>query len=214
MILVHPSYNINISKEDGLNMLKGIEVAGRTCYKSEANITDDSAQRFVANLIKSGHESVLEHASVSVRVICSRSVSHRFVRHRIASYSQESTRWINYGKKGACTFIIPVWHPTAFEGNYTTFDDKDNWHNHMLYSEKCYLQLLQDGLKPEEAQGVLPHDLKTEIVMTMNLRSWRHFFKERTPKVAGAQVRQITIPMLHEFNKLIPVVFEDIFQIA
>lgn len=214
MILLHPSFEIQ-GNIDGIEILKSIERAGRTCYKSESYITDDSAKQFVANLIKSGHESVLEHSSVSVRVICSRSVSHRFVRHRIASYSQESTRWINYGKKGDVCFIIPLWTMGLAEGVMThglrAINDRTcRWIDIAETSEFAYLKLIEGGLKPEEAQGVLIHDLKTEIVMTMNLRSWRHFFLERTPKVAGEQVRQLSIPMLLEFSQIIPVVFDDI----
>lgn len=216
MRLIHPGFDIE-SYQDGMQILKNIERAGRTCYKSEDKITDDSAKKFVKGLIKSGHESVLEHEKVTARVVCSRSVSHRFVRHRIASYSQESTRWINYGKKGECTFIIPTWSSLG-EGTYNYEDacnvgSKDSiWLEATLDSEHAYLELLKEGLKPEEAQGVLTHDLKTEIVMTMNMRAWRHFFKERTPKCAGEQVRQLSLPMLAAFGVLYPVLFEDIIE--
>ena len=98
-------------KIDGQAILKKIERIGRTCYKSESNITDDSAERFIKNIIKNGHESVLEHVSITLRVICDRGVSHEIVRHRIASYSQESTRYCNYSKdnfNNELTFINPI----------------------------------------------------------------------------------------------------------
>lgn len=155
---------------DGWEMLKRIEKAGRVCYKSESNITDNSAERFVAQIIKRGHESVLEHESVTVKIICDRGVSHELVRHRIASYSQESTRYCNYSNDkfgNELTFIRP---------NSVKSDKFDMlWVKAMSEIEKTYFEMLEDGATPEEARSILPNSLKTEIVVTMNLREWRHF---------------------------------------
>lgn len=191
---------------EGEKILIAIEAAGRTCYKSEATITPATAEPFVCNLIDRGHESVLEHQSISVRVICDRGVSHEIVRHRIASYSQESTRFCNYGKYGEVIFIEPCFWK---EGNR----EYNLWYKAMSQAENIYLALIAEGSSPQEARSVLPNSLKTEIVMTMNLREWRHFFKLRAAGVAGKphpQMLEITIPMLAQFKKLIPVVFDDI----
>ena len=188
---------------DGRQMLARVERAGRTCYKSEDRITADSAERFVRTLVKSGHESVLEHEKVTVRIVCDRGVSHEIVRHRLASYSQESTRYCNYGKAGEVTFIRPCfWMPGS--PAYAA------WHAAVEYAEHAYLALLDAGAKPQEARSVLPNSLKTEIVMTCNLREWRHFFRLRTSKAAHPQMREIAIPMLRRFQQMIPAVFEDI----
>ena len=154
------------------------------------------------------HESVIEHEKVTVRVICDRGVSHEIVRHRIASYSQESTRYCNYAKDkfdNGVTFIEPCFF---HEGtiNY------EHWLNAMKVAEGIYLELIANGATPQEARSVLPNSLKTEIVITMDLREWRHFFRLRTSLAAHPQMREIAIPMLLEFNKRIPVVFEDIVE--
>jgi thymidylate synthase (FAD) len=203
MQIIKPSFKI----EDEINgdaMLRRIEGAGRTCYKSEAKITPDSARGFVRKIIASGHESVLEHEKITVRIICDRGVSHEIVRHRLASYSQESTRYCNYGKPGrSVAFIVPCfWSEDS--------DQFAMWRNAMMCAEDYYLGLIARGASPQQARSVLPNSLKTEIVMTANLREWRHFFRLRTSKAAHPQMREIAVPMLAEFKRLIPVVFDDI----
>jgi thymidylate synthase (FAD) len=187
---------------DGDDILAAIEDAGRTCYKSDSG----DAEHFVYRIIRMGHESVLEHQHVSVRVVCDRGVSHEIVRHRIASYSQESTRFCNYGKAGEVAFITPLfWKADSQEYHV--------WYMSMLQAEVAYLALIKNGATPQEARSVLPNSLKTEIVMTMNLREWRHFFKLRAAGAAGKphpQMLEITVPMLAEFKRRIPVVFDDI----
>jgi thymidylate synthase (FAD) len=190
---------------DGEQTLKRIEAAGRTCYKSEDKITAESASAFVAMLIKRGHHSVLEHESVTVRIICDRGVSHEIVRHRLASYSQESTRYCNYTKdtcNGGLTFIEPRPH-ISLEGFGI-------WFETMSLAEINYLNLIKQGVKPEIARSVLPNSLKTELVMTCNLREWRHFFKLRTSKAAHPQMREIAVPLRDDFRRLIPVAFDDL----
>ena len=193
---------------DGDSLLKKIELCGRTCYKSEDKITNLSARQFAHKIIISGHESVLEHEKITVRVICDRGVSHEIVRHRIASYSQESTRYCNYSKDrfgNELTFIIPFfWNNEDCQGELSI------WKSAMINAETAYFKLLTAGAKPEEARSVLPNSLKTEIVVTMNLREWRHFFHVRANEHAHPQMREIAVPLLEEFKKLIPVIFEDI----
>lgn len=211
MKLIKPSYEI-LTKIDGEKILKNIERAGRTCYKSEDKITKDSAKKFVASILKSGHESVIEHESISVRIICDRGVTHEIVRHRLASYSQESTRYCNYSKDkfdNQITFIIPCW----FEGNHLqdyNRPSEQTWLNSMRKAELDYEKLIKFGWSPQQARSVLPNSLKTEIVMTCNTREWRHFFKLRTSTKAHPQMREIACPMLDEFKQKIPVIFDDI----
>lgn len=205
MKVIKPFFEV-LGKVDGNEILKSIEVCGRTCYKSENLITDDSAAKFVKNILNRGHESVIEHEKVSVRIICDRGVSHEIVRHRIASYSQESTRYCNYQKDkfgNELTFIKPVfWDENSPE--------YDIWYDVTQKIEEKYMQLINLGAAPQEARSILPNSLKTEIVVTMNLREWRHFFKLRTSEAAHPQMREIADMILEEFKRLIPVVFDDI----
>lgn len=190
---------------NGQEILKKIEECGRVCYKSEGKICEGSAEKFVANIINRGHEAVLEHASITVKFVVDRGVSHELVRHRIASYCQESTRYCNYSKDdfgSEITFVIPYY--LIDSSAYKT------WENAMMSCEKSYFDLLNFGLTPQEARAVLPNSLKTEVMMTANLREWRTFFKLRTPEAAHPQMREVTRPLLEELKKLVPVVFDDI----
>lgn len=205
MKIIKPYYEI-IDDLNGDEILKRIERAGRTCYKSEDKITSDSAKKFVATIIKSGHTSVIEHEKISVRVICDRGVSHEIVRHRIASYSQESTRYCNYGKDkhdNQLTFIDPCFW-TSDQPQY------DTWKDSCKHAEDSYLELIAMGASPQQARSVLPNSLKTEIVCTLNMRSWINFFQQRTSKFAHPQMREIAIPLLQEFKHKIPVIFDGI----
>jgi len=205
MKIIKPYARI-VSSVDGDEILKRIEEYGRVCYKSENRITEDSAKRFVENLVKRGHESVLEHISVTVKFVCDRGVSHEIVRHRLASYSQESTRYCNYSKDdfgSEITVVEPCFLVPGTEGYKL-------WEGACLVAEQMYFKMLDWGCTPEEARAVLPNSLKTELVMTANLREWRHFFKLRTSKAAHPQMRELTVPLLSEFKEKIPVVFDDI----
>jgi len=205
MKIISPSFKIE-TKIVGASILKIIEAAGRTAYKSEENITKDSAIGFIKMLINRGHLSVIEHYSITVRIICDRGVSHEIVRHRIASYTQESTRYCNYseGKFGNELTIIK---PIFFKENDKKFS---LWKETIEKIEKSYLLLIKNGATPQEARSILPNSLKTEIVITMNLREWRHFFNLRTSEGAHPQMREIAIPLLKEFQKLIPIIFDDL----
>lgn len=224
MKIIEPYIELE-DKIDGQAILKKIERIGRVCYKSENNITDDSAERFVKSIITRGHESVLEHASVSVRVICDRGVSHEIVRHRVASYSQESTRYCNYCNEKfgeELTFIKPCWFKSSIEdlntyanigGIFNKIDITGErvWVDTLRSAEISYFTLLETCIwTPEQARSILPNSLKTEIVITMNLREWRHFFKLRCAKAAHPQMREVANMILKEFKEKIPVVFDDI----
>jgi len=201
MLVLKPYFVIE-DEIDGEKILKNLERYGRTCYKSEDKITSDSAREFVTKILKSGHESIIEHEKVTARVICDRGVTHEIVRHRIASYSQESTRYCDYNSRG-----VQVIEPFFFAGNNKKYGI---WLRAMRSCEKAYNALIEAGASPQEARSVLPNSLKTEIVITYNLREWRHFFKLRCAKPAHPQMREITIPLLREFQERIPVIFDDI----
>lgn len=194
---------------EGQKVLQKLELVGRTCYKSEDKITEDSAAKFVAGLIKRGHEAMLEHVSITVKFVTDRGISHEIVRHRLASYAQESTRYCNYSQDKfghELTFIIPDFLEYGSEGFKL-------WKDEMKQVEKTYFAMLEAGHTPQEARSVLPNSLKTELVMTANLREWRAFFKLRAANSTGAahpQMLEITRPLLDDLKSMIPVVFDDI----
>ena len=202
---IRPSFEI-MDDIDGAKILQKLERCGRVCYKSEDKITEGSAEKFIGMILKSGHESVLEHEKLTVKFICDRGVTHEIVRHRIASYSQESTRYCNYSRDkfgNELTFIRPCFWADDSE-EYAV------WKQAMEDIEKTYVKLVSLGAKPEEARSILPNSLKTEIVCTMNLREWRHFFRLRTAERAHPQIREISVALLDELKKRIPVIFDDI----
>lgn len=196
-----------ITPIDGAAILKRLEQCGRVCYKSEAKITDTSAPAFVAGIIKRGHEAVLEHCSFTVKFICDRGVSHEIVRHRVASYCQESTRYCNYSKEGFGSEITVI--KPCFLHPYT--DGFNLWEEGCLFAEQTYFNLLECGCSPQEARSVLPNSLKTEVVMTANIREWRHFLKLRCSPAAHPQMREVALILLDKFHSLIPVCFDDIW---
>jgi thymidylate synthase (FAD) len=211
MKLIRPSFQILTNLSEPSAILKRIESAGRTCYKSEDKITEESAEKFVATIIKSGHESVIEHESICVKFICDRGVSHEIVRHRLASFSQESTRYCNYSKEkfgSRLTFIIPPWvvdNPLECNDRAT-----EVWLSGLTACQSRYLSLLELGWAPQQARAILPNSLKTEIVVTANLREWRTILKQRTSLAAHPQMQELMVPLLAELKKLVPVIFDDI----
>ena len=213
MKLIRPYTKIIFITPDALGL---IETAGRTCYKSEGLITEESSKKFVKLLIKRGHESVIEHAVATVKIVCDRGVTYEIVRHRIASYSQESTRYCDY-QSDHVTFIIPPWvkdiDPGIYNDQLRSEDETANaWFNAVWLSEGIYKELRELGWKPEQARSVLPNSLKTEIIMTANLREWRHFFKLRTSKAAHPQMREVANSLLLQMRDRVPVVFEDLSE--
>ena len=277
MKLIKPSVEIIKQEEYDLNhIFKFIELAGRTCYKSEDKITEDSAKEFVNRIIKSGHTAMLEHGTVyltipsanmsdmviykyflnpyskifidrintyittnyrvlvendwlcdlkylsnpnlfhsrrtTVKFICDRGVSHEFVRHRVFSFAQESTRYCNYSKdkfNNELTFIIPCWIKDLEEGtyydicsyNYREINPSKEWFDACINAEFSYTDLIKGGWKPQEARNVLPHSLKTELIMTGFDSDWQHFFELRCASNAHPQAKELADMLKDKFNK-------------
>lgn len=210
MKIINASYEILTPISDGgIEELKRIERIGRICYKSEDYISEDgeSAKRFCKMLIDCGHEAMLEHSSLSVLFICDRGVSHEIVRHRLASFAQESTRYVNYASTKKAPEGISFIRPLYFEDGS---EELREWWTAMSDTEFWYLNQIKLGRKPEEARCLLPNSVKTELVMTANYREWRHFLKLRTDRAAHPQMRELAIPLLAELQSKIPVIFDDI----
>ena len=193
---------------NGEEVLEHIEKCGRVCYKSEDRIKDGSAERFIGMLVRNGHESVLEHFSFTAKFICDRGVTHEIVRHRIASFSQESTRYVDYTldkNGGEIEIIIPY-----------EMRDNEEAIEHLKWAvgeaEDAYRWIRYFGCKAQAARAVLPTCLKTELYMTANLREWRHFFKMRCSKAAHPDIRVVANMLLKEAHDKIPVVFDDIYE--
>ena len=219
MELIRPSYEI-LTKVDGNEVMKQIELAARTCYKSEAKITAGSAREMVHRLIKSGHEAMIEHSpAISVKFIVDRGVSHELVRHRMASFAQESTRYCDYS--GDIEFVIPPWidiEPRKYEPHELplSVDSPDyTWYYIMRVAESSYNALRSEGWSPQQARSVLPNSLKTEIIVTANLREWRHIFKLRAIGTTGRphpQMAEIMVPLCVAMCEILPEVFDDLFR--
>lgn len=205
MNIIPPSFEL-LDRVDGTALLQKIELAGRVCYKSEAKITPDSAAGFVRRILENGHESVLEHEKLTARIVCDRGVSHEIVRHRIASYSQESTRYCNYAQEKfgrELTFIRPCFWQEEPE-KYQI------WQETMAEIERNYFRLLDLGAAPQEARSILPNSLKTELAVTMNLREWRHFFRLRTDSASHPQMRETACALLEDFRARVPILFDTL----
>lgn len=205
MRVVQAGYEI-LDTLNGEEILKKIERVARVCYKSEDKIGEGTAERMVKALIKRGHEAMLEHFSFSVKFTVDRGVSHELVRHRVASFAQESTRYCNYGHEGEITVIKPLYLSDCGE-------DYNLWRKACVVAEKQYLDMLAYRFSPQEARAVLPNSLKTEVVMTANLREWRHFFSLRACGTTGKphpQMLEVAVSLLKEVKSLIPVVFDDL----
>lgn len=205
MEIIKQSYEILI-EIDREQILKNIERIGRVCYKSEGRINEDSAYGFVEMLMRKEHLGLLEHNIISVRFITDRGISHEIVRHRLASYAQESTRYCNYANEQfgkQLTFIEPCYWAKD------TYAYKA-WFNLCVNIEELYKSMRLAGNAPEEIRAILTNSLKTEIIVTMNLREWRHFFKLRTAISAHPQMRDLVIPLLEEFRNKIPIIFDTL----
>ena len=207
MKVIEASYEILTPISDGgIQDLMNIERIGRVCYKSEEKIKSngESAKNFVTNLIKRGHEAMLEHSTLSVIFTCDRGVSHELVRHRIASFAQESQRYVNYSRKeDGVIFIRPITYPVDSEAY-------NDWLTACGCAETWYMQAIERGATPQEARTVLPNSTKTEIVVTANYREWRNIFKLRTAKAAHPAMRALMIPLLEEIKEKLPIIFDDI----
>lgn len=200
MVIVVPTVSLEWATPDALAV---IERAGRTCYKSEDRITPESAERFVRGVIRSGHESVVEHAVASFRIVCDRGVTHELVRHRIASYSQESTRYCNYSKDKFGGHIRLI-HPPGL-----TPEQKARRETHFVAVQALYDAEIAEGVKPQMVRGILPTCLKTEIVCTMNFREWRHALRLRTSPAAHPQIAEVMMEVMAWFRTNYLVIVED-----
>lgn len=217
MKFIEQSFEIltpNYSRDE---VLKQIELAARTCYKSEDRICEGSASKLVSKLVQLGHEAMLEHGpSLSVRFITNRGVTHELVRHRVASFAQESTRYVKYGED--MEFIVPVWVPERdkeilVEGGDTFLSYPTSAFVRGVYNANLsYVELMNAGWKAQEAREVLPNALKTEIVVTANLREWKHIFELRCAKAAHPQIRDLMMPLLKHMSSILPEIFESTFQ--
>lgn len=226
MKLIRPGYEILTPLS--YDMVTDAERIGRTCYQSQDKITVDSAEGFVKRLISRGHEAMIEHNRITVKFICDRGVSHELVRHRLASFGQESTRYVPNTED--ISFILPCWVSELHLGAHTyqtverSMDDlqgNGNFSTEVLNqlvflkslceAEFSYHTLLAHGWQPQQARAVLPNALKTEIVVTANVREWRTIFKLRADKAAHPQMRQLMYPLLEELkNSAIGVFFHDL----
>jgi thymidylate synthase (FAD) len=219
--IVKPSVICNTSDEIFRNIMPLLENAGRICYKSEDHITKHSANNFIKSIVKRGHESVIEHCVVSMTFIGSRTMSHQLVRHRLASYSQESQRYCNYGKKGL-QLICPPTIADISEGTYDIEDQQQelshsgwSWlsNRHAEYIE--YLDYINEGIPPEDARCCLPNATKTEVFTTFNLRQWRSVLKERALNPhAQWEIRIMMLQALTILNKKLPAIFSDLYEEA
>lgn len=192
------------TRAQAVAMLQRIEAAGRTCYKSEAKRSKNSAGSFCTMILGRGHESVLEHSLLTVRYTTDRGISHEIVRHRLAAYSQESTRFVNYRKRGGLEFVdprlaFPKMSPEAFK----------RWKASMERAEADYLALESLGCPPELCRSVLPNSTRTELVQSMNLREARHFVRMRCAGPAHPQMREVALPLLARLHELFPEIFAD-----
>ena len=194
-----------ITKETEKEMLQEMERVARTCYKSEDKITDDSCYNFIKGIIKRGHEAMIEFSNITVRFTCDRGVSHEIVRHRLASYAQESTR-------GGIDLDLAM--NTALNNGTLPKENIDliinEWEEACKDAEKHYLNLSKLGASPNIARSVLPNSVKTEINVRMDIREWRHFFSLRCEDVAHPQMREIAKPLLKEMAKRYPIFFKDL----
>lgn len=206
MKLINPSYEILYFPTD--DDFRRLERIGRICYKSEDRISETSYIPFIKMILERGHEAVIEHLSATVLLVVDRGISHEIVRHRLASYCQVSTRYVNYAKKDEIEFVDL--HP----GDLSAYPENKReafryWLDSLRTSEEVYLEMIRAGFKPEEARSVLPNALKTEIVVTANLREWRHIFRLRTAKAAHPQMREVMIPLAADFARRAPFLFEE-----
>ncbi len=207
MKIIEPYFEIlHMAGEEEVYRL--LELAARTCYKSEDKIAQGTARELLRRLMKTGHESVIEHVSISVRIVCDRGITHELVRHRLCSFSQESTRYANYGKEKFGREITVI-RPFFWEEGGPEFEA---WKGAMAAAERTYLALLDMGARPQEARSVLPNSLKTDIVTTANIREWRHIFNLRCSKASHPQIRQIMLPLLGAFYQRLPVLFEAPYE--
>ena len=202
--------------QDGIRLLRRIEYFGRISHRSEEAQTEDSWKRIITNIVmEHGDWSIVEHASVTVDAVVDRGITHEWVRHRLFSFTQQSTRFINHEKKMPASFVEPEIEPTQKMDDPISLDEKRHlcktlWRDAINDAESRYIQLIRLGVAPQIARSIFPNALSSRIATTGNLRNWRHFLIMRTTKEAHPQMRQVTLPLLEEFKEKIPLLFDDI----
>lgn len=193
---------IGFTKEEGIKLLQKVEWIGRISHRSEEKQTDSSWERFIKAIVMThGDWSITEHVSLTVDAVVDRGITHEWVRHRIGAYTQESTRFVNYAQKRPATFIMPP---------FKDLFQQQVWESAIATAEQRYAMLVNDGMSPQIARSVFPNALASRIIVTYNLRNWRHFFLMRTTLEAHPQMKQVSIPLLHEFQSTIPLLYDDI----
>lgn len=200
-VMLGPIGIVPFTEQDGINLLKRVEFFARISHRTEDAVTDHSYDRFLRSVVlQHGDLSVIEHEKVNVDMLVDRGITHELVRHRIGSYTQESTRFVNYAKKGGEMKVIRP----EFQCDE---ESAGNWIEAMVASERAYMRMVGDGEKPQIARSVFPTALASRIIVTYNLRGWRHFFIMRTTLEAHPQMKQVTLPLLAEFQRTIPILF-------
>ncbi len=197
---------VEIEKVDYNKMMKNLERACRTCYRSEDKITEESYKTLLKNCINRGHESILEHEKITIRMTCDIGVYKDLTRHRHASFSIESTRYCNYGKDkfdNQIKFIEPV----NIEKNTKLYEE---WQKTCEEIEKHYIKMVNLGATPDQMRMILPHSTAAEVTMTANIREWKHVLSLRCTKHAHPAVEQVMIPLLLHLKKNMPEIFESI----
>ena len=199
---------VEVRRFDGKQIMKNLELAAKQCYRTQGNITDNSYDHFLRSCINRGHESVLEHEKVTVRIYSDIGSYKDLTRHRHASFSVESTRYCNYSKdkfNNQLSFIKPV--------NMNIYSDSklyDEWHNTMEMLEKAYMNMSRNGATPDQLRMILPHSTAAEYVMTANIREWRHIFELRADKHTHPSIQQVMIPLLLYFKQEMPALFDEV----
>lgn len=197
---------VEIEKVDYNRIMKNLERACRTCYRSENNITEESYKTLLKNCINRGHESILEHEKITIRMICDVGVYKDLTRHRIASFSIESTRYCNYGKdkfENEIKFIEPV----NIDENTEIYEE---WKTACGEIEKHYLKMANFGATPDQMRMILPHSTAAQVTMTANIREWKHILSLRANAHAHPAVEQVMIPLLIHFKEKMPEIFDNI----
>ena len=215
MKIIEPK--IWVEAYDPVKIMRNLERACRTCYRSEDLITEDSYKRLLKNCINRGHESILEHEKITIRMICDVGVYKDLTRHRFGSFSIESTRYCNYGKdkfENEIKFIKPVFYVDSWMGKNDDLTKEEcislHWYETMNHIEEAYMLMSEDGAAPDQMRMILPHSTAAEVTMTANIREWRHILDLRTKKMTHPAIRQLLIPLLLKFQYTMPELFGEI----
>lgn len=215
MRIIEPSFILStpyadsLTRNDGIYMLRFIEKQARISHRSEDRQTLDSWERFItAVVMQHGDYSVIEHASITATIRVDRGVTHELVRHRLFAFTQESTRFVRY--KGDLEFIMPDLIASSAGPNGDSVGTIADFFAAIAVASDTYFKMLDRGTRPQEARSILPNALAATIAVTGNLRNWRHFFLMRTSKETHPDFKRITIPMLAEFQRVVPLIYDDI----